>query len=354
MSLQETPPSKLFYNLCNTLRHKIDDVNYRTCWKLKEENYWTEHHLVDGRSYFYNVVTCQSTLAVPEMLDWLKSNIDRLLVTCPWRERKDVGSGKSYYYNMETRESVWKVPLELAELWDMQGLCDFLEYSRKDRQHSQKLWAQQNARLRKLEEENRTLKESLNTSEKEIEKLKAASKKEKEKHNGEIEKLKADSTKEKEKYLEEKSKLEKELRDIKKRLEKAEADLDSKKSSNADNTGCGSGTDSPSSEDKDYTPEQEEAVQRVRNCKDFYEILGTTRSSSESELKKAYRKLSLQLHPDKNKAPGATEAFKALGSAFDILSNAAKKQDYDTYLYFGTKFTDIANFFSTHQSECRK
>lgn len=59
-----------------------------------------------------------------------------------------------------------------------------------------------------------------------------------------------------------------------------------------------------------YTPQELEAVKRIRKCKDYYEILGINKDCSEDELKKSYRKLALKFHPDKNHAPGATEAFK--------------------------------------------
>jgi DnaJ family protein B protein 12 len=59
--------------------------------------------------------------------------------------------------------------------------------------------------------------------------------------------------------------------------------------------------------------------------------LGVPKSASDADLKKAYKKLALQFHPDKNKAPGATEAFKAIGKAFAILSDVQKRKQYDTY-----------------------
>lgn len=49
---------------------------------------------------------------------------------------------------------------------------------------------------------------------------------------------------------------------------------------------------------------------RIKKCKDYYEILNVTKDATDSEIKKSYKKLALQLHPDKNKAPGAAEAFK--------------------------------------------
>lgn len=51
-------------------------------------------------------------------------------------------------------------------------------------------------------------------------------------------------------------------------------------------------------------------VFRVLDCRDYYDILGVSREATESELKKAYRKLALQLHPDKNRAPKSDDAFK--------------------------------------------
>jgi len=80
-----------------------------------------------------------------------------------------------------------------------------------------------------------------------------------------------------------------------------------------------------------YTQEQVEAVKRIRKCKNYYEILGVGKDVSENELKKAYRKLALAFHPDKNKAPGASEAFKAIGNAYAVLSEPEKKRQYDLY-----------------------
>lgn len=82
---------------------------------------------------------------------------------------------------------------------------------------------------------------------------------------------------------------------------------------------------------KAYTAEQLEAVRRVNKCKDFYQILGITKESTDSEIKKAYKKLALQVHPDKNKAPGSVEAFKSLGNAVAILTDAEKRKRYDMY-----------------------
>eukprot|EP00434_Breviolum_minutum_P031674 symbB.v1.2.028009.t1/scaffold2909.1/size67485/1 len=82
---------------------------------------------------------------------------------------------------------------------------------------------------------------------------------------------------------------------------------------------------------KQYTSEQMQLVQRILRTKDYYDILEVPKNASEEAAKKAYRKLALKLHPDKNGAPGADEAFKKLSKAFQCLTDPEKKQVYDRY-----------------------
>ncbi|MEY3593306.1 MAG: molecular chaperone DnaJ [Bacteroidota bacterium] len=70
--------------------------------------------------------------------------------------------------------------------------------------------------------------------------------------------------------------------------------------------------------------------------RDFYDILGVTRSSSAEEIKKAYRKLAIKYHPDKNQGDKESEEmFKEAAEAYDVLSNPEKKQRYDQYGHAG-------------------
>ncbi|AXQ28806.1 J domain-containing protein [Solimonas sp. K1W22B-7] len=64
--------------------------------------------------------------------------------------------------------------------------------------------------------------------------------------------------------------------------------------------------------------------------KDYYKILGVTRSATADEIKRAYRKLAREFHPDKNKAAGAEDKFKEVNEANEVLSDAEKRKAYDT------------------------
>jgi molecular chaperone DnaJ len=67
-------------------------------------------------------------------------------------------------------------------------------------------------------------------------------------------------------------------------------------------------------------------------AKDFYDILGLKRGATDAEIKQAYRKLSRELHPDKHKGDKQKEAkFKEVNEAYDVLSDAKKKQAYDQF-----------------------
>src|SRR5690606_9160211 len=66
--------------------------------------------------------------------------------------------------------------------------------------------------------------------------------------------------------------------------------------------------------------------------KDFYQVLGVDRKASADELKKAYRKLAMQYHPDKNQGnKDAEQRFKEISEAYDVLKDAQKRAAYDRF-----------------------
>ena len=74
----------------------------------------------------------------------------------------------------------------------------------------------------------------------------------------------------------------------------------------------------------------------MSNKRDYYEVLGVSKNADEGEIKKAYRKLALKFHPDKNPDDAsAEEKFKEAAEAYEVLSNAEKKAQYDRFGHAG-------------------
>ncbi|UJR37261.1 hypothetical protein I4U23_029970 [Adineta vaga] len=79
--------------------------------------------------------------------------------------------------------------------------------------------------------------------------------------------------------------------------------------------------------------------------KDYYEILGVKRDATDKEIKRRFRQLALQYHPDKNKDPKAEETFRAMAEAYDVLSDPTKRRQYDTQGHqFFTSSSDQSGF----------
>ena len=65
--------------------------------------------------------------------------------------------------------------------------------------------------------------------------------------------------------------------------------------------------------------------------KDYYSVLGVRRDASDKEIKQTYRRLARQYHPDVNKEPDAEEKFKEAAEAYEVLSDADKRAQYDRF-----------------------
>lgn len=84
--------------------------------------------------------------------------------------------------------------------------------------------------------------------------------------------------------------------------------------------------------------------------KDYYKTLGLSRGASEEDIKKAYKKMALKFHPDKNKSPGAEEKFKEIAEAYEVLSDPQKRAVFDQYGEEGLKGMD--RYLSILQDIC--
>jgi molecular chaperone DnaJ len=87
--------------------------------------------------------------------------------------------------------------------------------------------------------------------------------------------------------------------------------------------------------------------------RDYYEVLSLSRTASEAEVKKAYRKLALEYHPDRNSEPGAEEKFKEASEAYEVLIEPSRRQIYDAYGHNGLEgsgfhgFNNVDDIFSS-------
>ncbi len=71
--------------------------------------------------------------------------------------------------------------------------------------------------------------------------------------------------------------------------------------------------------------------------RDYYEVLGISHAASGEDVKKAFRKLALEYHPDRNKNSDAEERFKEVSEAYQVLSNTEKRSVYDRYGHAGVE-----------------
>lgn len=69
--------------------------------------------------------------------------------------------------------------------------------------------------------------------------------------------------------------------------------------------------------------------------RDYYEVLGVSKGASEEQIKKAFRKLALEFHPDRNKTEGAVEKFKEVNEAYQVLTDSEKRSNYDRFGHAG-------------------
>lgn len=77
---------------------------------------------------------------------------------------------------------------------------------------------------------------------------------------------------------------------------------------------------------------------------DYYTLLGVEKTATQHEIKRAFRKLALQYHPDKNKDEGAEEQFKKIAEAYEVLSDDSKRKQYDQFGKTSGGFGGFGNF----------
>src|SRR6476659_7464664 len=75
----------------------------------------------------------------------------------------------------------------------------------------------------------------------------------------------------------------------------------------------------------------------MSTTRDYYELLTVSRDASDVEIKRAFRKLARELHPDVSAAPDAEDRFREVAEAYEVLSNSETRQLYDRYGHAGLR-----------------
>ena len=90
----------------------------------------------------------------------------------------------------------------------------------------------------------------------------------------------------------------------------------------------------------------EQKEKKRKMGRDYYKILGIAKGASDDEIKKAYRKMAVKWHPDKNKSPEAEEKFKDIAMAYDVLKDKKKRDLYGrSLIQLHTKVLIVFHFW---------
>ncbi|EDW01543.1 dnaJ homolog subfamily B member 14 [Drosophila grimshawi] len=99
-----------------------------------------------------------------------------------------------------------------------------------------------------------------------------------------------------------------------------------------------------------FSVEMLDLVQKVLRCRNHYEVLRISHHATYSEVKRAYKRLALRLHPDKNRAPGSEEAFRCINEAADTLTDNQKRIEYNLLTAVGDSFRSSASLYDNHRN----
>ena len=78
--------------------------------------------------------------------------------------------------------------------------------------------------------------------------------------------------------------------------------------------------------------------------RDYYEVLGVDKGADDATIKRAFKRLAIKYHPDRNKDPGAGDKFREINEAYQVLSDPQKRAAYDQYGFAGADGSGVPDF----------